>query len=64
MRYGLFESKQYCAYLATTKNHVCERYLRVKYKIVQTIRFSLAFFVIIFVRFQIPKYLKPDMEML
>ena len=33
-------------------------------KIVQTIRFSLAFFVIIFVRFQIPKYLKPDMEML
>ena len=35
-----------------------------KYKIVQTIRFSLAFFVIIFVRFQIPKYLKPDMEML
>ena len=32
MRYGLFESKQYCAYLATTKNHVCDRYLRVKYR--------------------------------
>ena len=29
MRFGLFESKQYCAYLPTKKNHLCERYLRV-----------------------------------